>query len=101
MVRELRLGTAMGRWCDSQSMPETSRRKPKKPMVRANLRSTPSRPSRGLEGAFMNRWLAMFRIVAAAYAEAGNGEKSLSETRILCSDSWERFIEENVPTGDG
>lgn len=49
----------------------------------------------------MNRWLAMFLIVAAAYAEAGNGEKSLLETRIICSDSWERFIEENVPTGDG
>jgi uncharacterized protein len=43
----------------------------------------------------------MFLVVAAAYAAAGNGEKLISETKVLCSDSWERFIEENVPTGDG
>lgn len=49
----------------------------------------------------MNRWLAVFLIVVAAYAEAGNGEMSISATKVLCSDSWERFIEENVPTRDG
>ena len=49
----------------------------------------------------MNRWLAVTLIVTAACAEAVNGEKSLSETMVLCSPSWERFIEESVPTGDG
>lgn len=50
----------------------------------------------------MNKSLiTVLSIVAAAYAEASNGEKSIWETRVLCSDSWYRLIEEKVPTGDG
>lgn len=47
------------------------------------------------------RWLATFLILTAACAEAGPGEKTTSQMKVPCSDSWERFIEANVPTGDG
>lgn len=50
----------------------------------------------------MNKSLiTILLIVAASYAEANNSEKVISETSVLCSDSWYRLIEERVPTGDG
>lgn len=49
----------------------------------------------------MNRWLALCLIIMSVYAEAATVGKSLSEATRICSDSWERFIEQSVPTGDG
>jgi hypothetical protein len=49
----------------------------------------------------MNRLIAIFLIVAATCAEASNNGTLIAETRVLCFDAWYRFIEEQVPTGDG
>jgi uncharacterized protein len=49
----------------------------------------------------MNRWLAMCLIGAVACAGAGTGNTSNADTNLVCSDSWYRAMEEQVPTGDG
>jgi len=43
----------------------------------------------------------VFLILVVAYVEATNIDKPPSEMSVLCSQPWEQFIEENVPTGDG
>lgn len=48
----------------------------------------------------MSKWLPVFLCFAAACAQTIGGLASGSTTRTLCSDSWYRLIEENVPTSD-
>lgn len=53
-------------------------------------------------GVFMTRCLVIYLIVIAASFAAGcTSGKPLSETAEPCNASWERFIEDNVSTGDG
>ena len=49
----------------------------------------------------MYRWLVIALIVVAPCARAGNSGELVQETHIPCSDAWYRYIEEQVPTGDG
>ncbi|MDO6489419.1 hypothetical protein Q4503_17120 [Colwellia sp. 6_MG-2023] len=47
----------------------------------------------------MKKWLViLFSLVSAMVAISC---QSISESENLCTDSWERFIHENIPTGDG
>jgi hypothetical protein len=41
-----------------------------------------------------------FIIFVAICAQAGNDHRSSMAAETLCSDSWNRFIEETVPTSD-
>ncbi|GJL59936.1 MAG: lipoprotein [Nitrospirales bacterium] len=49
----------------------------------------------------MSKWLAIFLCIAAAFGQTIGGQASGPATRTFCSDSWYRFIDENVPTSDG
>jgi len=49
----------------------------------------------------MSKWLAIFLCIAAAFAQTIGGLASGPAMRTLCSDSWYRLIEGNVPTSDG
>jgi len=49
----------------------------------------------------MYRWLVIALIVVAACVQAGNSGELVPETRVTCTDSWYRYIEEQVTTGDG
>ena len=49
----------------------------------------------------MNKRLLMFLIVASTCADVSGGGSTGPETGALCSDTWYRWIEEKLPTGDG
>jgi hypothetical protein len=48
----------------------------------------------------MSRWIAVFIIFVAIFAQATNDYRSIMAAETLCSDSWYRFIEETVLTSD-
>jgi uncharacterized protein len=48
----------------------------------------------------MTRWISAIIIFAAVYAQANDNHRSNMETEILCSDSWYRFLDDMVATGD-
>lgn len=48
----------------------------------------------------MTRWIAAFIIYAAVFAQASDDHLSSTESEILCSDSWYRFIDDTVATND-
>ena len=49
----------------------------------------------------MTRWLAALIFFAAVSAQAGDDHLSKTASESPCSDSWYRFIDETVVTGDG
>ena len=48
----------------------------------------------------MIRWLAALITFVVVFAQAESDHRSAMAAETLCSDSWYRFIEEAVPTGD-
>jgi len=48
----------------------------------------------------MSRWIAVSIIFVAVCAQAGDDCRSSMAAETLCSDSWNQFIEEKIPTGD-
>jgi hypothetical protein len=48
----------------------------------------------------MSRWISVFIIFVAIFAQATNDYRSIMAAETLCSDSWYRFIEETVLTSD-
>ena len=48
----------------------------------------------------MSRWIAISIIFVAVCAQASDDYRSNMAAETLCSDSWNRFIEEKVPTSD-
>jgi hypothetical protein len=48
----------------------------------------------------MSRWVSVFIIFVAIFAQATNDYRSIMAAETLCSDSWYRSIEETVPTSD-
>jgi uncharacterized protein len=57
----------------------------------------PGSPGKSTARPGMSRCLAVFLVVAGAFAQASEGPG----TGTPCSDAWYSLIEENVPTGDG
>ena len=50
---------------------------------------------------FVSRWLILFFAFATACADPGTAKQSVPHSPVLCSDEWQQFIEQKVPTGDG
>lgn len=48
----------------------------------------------------MRRWIAVSIIFVAVCAQAGDDYRSSMAAETLCSDWWNQFIEEKIPTGD-
>lgn len=68
-------------------------------MQRVGFDSITGGQSSGFGGRCMNRWLVIALIVMAPCVLTGNSGEM--EMHVLCTDAWYRYIEENVPTGDG
>jgi hypothetical protein len=49
----------------------------------------------------MKKWLVILSLLVTVTFFAVMNSQSISENENLCTDSWERFINDNVPTGDG
>jgi uncharacterized protein len=49
----------------------------------------------------MKKHIAIILLFVAACAMAVTGVREISAAEELCSDAWFRFVEQNVPTGDG
>ena len=48
----------------------------------------------------MSRWIAISIIFLAVCVQASDDHRSSMAAETLCSDSWNQFIEEKIPTGD-
>ncbi len=49
----------------------------------------------------MKKWLVILSLLVTVTFFAVMNSQSISENENLCTDSWERFINDNVSTGDG
>lgn len=70
-------------------------------MEGASRRTTSYSPGGRVRGGFARWWPAYALVLAAACAQAGEGAKPGPQPTTLCSQSWYRWIEQKVPTGDG